>query len=87
MAKVIDPVCGMEVDSDSALRSEFEVRTYYFCSETCRGVFRANPRELLARQEPPFTTKGFPAPKFGSAGSGGAEYEPGPPSRKPEHKS
>lgn len=28
---------------------------------------------------PPHTTKGkFTAPKFGSAGSGGAEFEPGP---------
>jgi hypothetical protein len=34
------------------------------------------PRE---RAEPPYTTKdGITAPKFGSAGSGGAEYEPGP---------
>jgi hypothetical protein len=31
-------------------------------------------------QNPPRTTTGdhFAAPKFGSAGSGGAEYEPGP---------
>jgi hypothetical protein len=30
-------------------------------------------------QNPPRTTKnGFTAPKFGSAGSGGAEFEPGP---------
>ncbi len=32
--------------------------------------------------EPPYTkSREFVAPKFGSAGSGGAEYEPGP--RKP----
>jgi len=30
--------------------------------------------------EPPFTTDGITAPKFGSAGSGGLEYEP-PPSK------
>ena len=30
-------------------------------------------------QNPPRTTKGkWTAPKFGSAGSGGAEFEPGP---------
>jgi len=30
-------------------------------------------------QNPPRTTRGiFTAPKFGSAGSGGAEFEPGP---------
>jgi len=32
----------------------------------------------LEKHERPFTAKGFPAPKFGSAGSGGAEFEPGP---------
>jgi len=33
----------------------------------------------LEEQNPPRTTRGnFTAPKFGSAGSGGAEFEPGP---------
>ncbi len=33
----------------------------------------------LAKGNPPRTTKGgITAPKFGSAGSGGAELEPGP---------
>lgn len=39
------------------------------------------PDELKPRDEPnpPRTTTGkFTAPKFGSAGSGGAELEPGP---------
>jgi hypothetical protein len=42
--------------------------------------------EALAEEQrrkegnPPWTTIGkMTAPKFGSAGSGGAEYEPGPP--------
>lgn len=44
---------------------------------------RANRDKREARvtpdQNPPRTTKnGFTAPKFGSAGSGGAELEPGP---------
>lgn len=35
--------------------------------------------EHLERHEPPFTKRGgIVAPKFGSAGSGGAEYEPLP---------
>jgi len=35
--------------------------------------------EDLDEQKPPRTTRGiFTAPKFGSAGSGGAEFEPGP---------
>lgn len=32
-------------------------------------------RVELEKHEPPHTTKPFPAPKFGSAGSGGAEFE------------
>jgi hypothetical protein len=40
----------------------------------------AQPAEAESRNEnPPRTTTGnFTAPKFGSAGSGGAELEPGP---------
>jgi hypothetical protein len=37
--------------------------------------------DMLSRPDlnPPRTTKGkWTAPKFGSAGSGGAEFEPGP---------
>ena len=35
--------------------------------------------EPLEEPNPPRTTRGiFTAPKFGSAGSGGAEFEPGP---------
>jgi len=35
--------------------------------------------DLDEEQNPPRTTRGnFTAPKFGSAGSGGAEFEPGP---------
>ena len=40
-----------------------------------------NPQEnedSLYGGNPPRTNRGFTAPKFGSAGSGGAEFEPGP---------
>lgn len=76
MARVIDPVCGIEIDSEkTAIQAKFEGETYFFCSTTCAREFDAHPREILERHEPPYTTKGFTAPKFGSAGSGGAEYE------------
>jgi YHS domain-containing protein len=91
MAKVKDPVCDMEIESHEAVGTyEFEGTTYYFCSPACEEAFVANPsryvdntartdREVpLERHEPRFTKEGFPAPKFGSAGSGGAEFEPGP---------
>lgn len=94
MAQVKDPVCGMTVDTDSAAAtSRFEGETYYFCSTTCARQFDADPRRYAEHggtvrastttDEPvgdaPHTTTGkFTAPKFGSAGSGGAEYEPLP---------
>ena len=43
-------------------------------------VKRKKPRrEIAEEEEPEFTTSGrMTSPKFGAAGSGGAEYEPGP---------
>lgn len=94
MAQVKDPVCGMMIDSDTAAgTSSFEGQDYYFCSEQCKLQFDSNPghyqgalesltadKEVeLERHEPPYTKSGgMVAPKFGSAGSGGAEYERGP---------
>ena len=59
--------------------------TWETLEEEARGEGREHGRkgeEAGAREErpnPPRTTKGFmTAPKFGSAGSGGAELEPGP---------
>ena len=74
-----DPVCGTVVE-----RTDITVRhgqdTVYFCSDACRSRFEAAPGDYpLERHEPPYTVKGkAAAPKFGAAGSGGLEYEPGP---------
>lgn len=39
-----DPVCGMQIDErESDEHSEFEGRTYYFCSSACRQKFEENP--------------------------------------------
>jgi YHS domain-containing protein len=39
-----DPVCGMTVDEKMAkLKSDFQGKTYYFCSSGCYGSFNANP--------------------------------------------
>ncbi|MEX0833901.1 MAG: heavy metal translocating P-type ATPase [Actinomycetota bacterium] len=46
---VKDPVCGMEVDPATAFGSEeYEGTTYYFCSESCRDRFAANPASFAA---------------------------------------
>ena len=45
-----DPVCDMEVDPTTvttALKSEFQGRTYYFCSLGCKQAFDANPQEYV----------------------------------------
>ena len=80
MDRVKDLVCGMMVDPETApAMVTYESRELYFCSEECRRAFDADPEAYSAKDEPPYTvTKGVPAPKFGSAGSGGLEYEPGP---------
>jgi hypothetical protein len=55
-----------EHEADKALREAEEKRR------------KAKPEDPL-HPNPPYTTKhGITAPKFGSAGSGGAENEPGP---------
>jgi len=44
----IDPVCGMEVDENSAKdRSSFEGKTFYFCSTDCREEFDEAPEEYV----------------------------------------
>ena len=91
MAQVTDPVCGMVIDSDAAAgKSRYEDGTFYFCSTECLERFESDPARYastaktlpvephadLERHEAPHTKAGgIVAPKFGSAGSGGAEYE------------
>jgi Cu+-exporting ATPase len=90
MQSVIDPVCGMVIDSETAAaRTTYEGQEYFFCSIECKRQFDQNPetyrRETVVAHrapradDPPFTKTGpFVTPKFGAAGSGGAEYEPLP---------
>ncbi len=90
MVMARDPVCGMSVDVATAYAEAVDGETYYFCSESCRQRFAEDPGGYITRSrqggsgegsgieqhEPPRTTKGgITAPKFGSAGSGGAEFE------------
>jgi uncharacterized protein len=45
-----DPVCGMSVDPANALTLEYRGKTFYFCSETCRGKFEADPERYVSPQ-------------------------------------
>ena len=79
MAQVTDPVCGSTIDVTTAAgRTSHESHDYYFCSDQCLRSFRSDPDRYAGaeRHEPSYTANDvLSAPKFGSAGSGGAEYE------------
>ena len=41
-----DVVCGMQVDPDkAAATSQYNGKTYYFCSMSCKQKFDANPSQ------------------------------------------
>ena len=48
MAIAIDPVCGMEVQTDTAQQTtEYKGTTYYFCAKGCRLEFGDEPEKYL----------------------------------------
>jgi len=50
MAKVKDPVCGMEIDPKQAAASEkYHGKTYYFCSSDCHDNFKAEPEKYTGK--------------------------------------
>jgi YHS domain-containing protein len=75
----------------AAAQTNYKGRTYYFCSQACEQRFEAQPERYAPFAEEPLADRapavedpndlprtkagGMPAPKFGSAGSGGAEFE------------
>lgn len=38
-----DPICGMTVDESTALHSQRDGKTFYFCSNNCLQKFLATP--------------------------------------------
>ena len=52
MAKAIDPVCRMEVDTDSPPggQSQHQGTTHYFCAPGCKRAFDAAPGKYLSAQ-------------------------------------
>ena len=43
-----DVVCGMQVDPKSAAgSSQYNGKTYYFCSAGCKARFDANPGQCV----------------------------------------
>jgi Cu+-exporting ATPase len=49
MAMATDPVCGMQVDTDTAqFTATHDGETYYFCSRGCMLDFEDDPARYLA---------------------------------------
>lgn len=47
-AKVVDPVCGMSINPDTAAGSiDHDGTTYYFCSKHCLAAFQADPAQYI----------------------------------------
>jgi YHS domain-containing protein len=45
-----DPVCSMQDDPNKAPgKTEYQGKTYYFCSVGCKKRFDANPAQYLAK--------------------------------------
>lgn len=52
--KAKDPVCGMDVDPDTAAGSyEHDGRAYFFCSESCLNRFRQAPESFVGKGAEP----------------------------------
>jgi YHS domain-containing protein len=50
---VIDPVCGMSVDPETAkIMASIEGQNFYFCAEGCRKAFEENPEKYLGSECP-----------------------------------
>ena len=51
-AKAVDPVCGMTVDPQRAAgTSEYQGKTYHFCSKGCVAKFEAEPEKYLRAKD------------------------------------
>lgn len=51
MANMVkDPVCGMTIDADQTQwKSEYQGRTYYFCSQSCKRQFDEDPQRYAGQ--------------------------------------
>lgn len=46
--QVTDPVCDMKIDDSEATgKSEYNGKTYYFCSKACKIEFDEDPKKFV----------------------------------------
>ncbi|MFC1934009.1 permease [Chloroflexota bacterium] len=48
----IDPVCGMNVETDKATKAEYGGEVYYFCCSHCQQTFENAPEKYLGTHPP-----------------------------------
>ncbi|MFC1929079.1 permease [Chloroflexota bacterium] len=48
----IDPVCGMNVETDKATKAEYGGEVYYFCCSHCQQTFETAPEKYLGTHPP-----------------------------------
>ncbi len=49
--EVKDPVCGMTLAPTAAYgTSEYQSKTYYFCSASCKSTFDRDPAKYAGKQ-------------------------------------
>ena len=69
MAIAIDPICKMDVDTDSPPggQSEYQGTSYYFCAPGCKVAFDQEPEKYLSGQaeEPAQPKRSFFSKLFG----------------------
>lgn len=49
---VKDPICGMVIDPKTAAgNSDYQGKTYYFCSQGCKNEFDKEPQKYSGKVE------------------------------------
>ena len=50
----VDSVCGMKVDDKTAAdKSDYQGKTYFFCSLGCKKAFDKDPQKYVDQDESP----------------------------------
>ena len=52
VSMVSDPVCGMAVERETAIKSEWDGQLFYFCAKGCQDEFANQPEFYLDQQRP-----------------------------------
>jgi Cu+-exporting ATPase len=48
-----DPVCGMQVNPNSSIKTSYNDQTYYFCHANCKHQFDQDPQRFTKQRPVP----------------------------------